>query len=86
MKILIFGAIGCNSCLTMKTLSRNLKLEFPEIIFEYIDVDINESKVKKYNIEETPTLVFLNFKGKEITRKIGIQHRDTILEVIEDNL
>ena len=82
MKILLFGAIWCKECKLMRPLWRNLKLEFPEIKMEFIEYDDYPERIKKHSIKDVPTAVFLNSQDKEMNRVQGLQHKDTIIDLI----
>lgn len=84
MKILVFQAIWCSDCRVMKPMWRNLKLQFPKLIIienNYSDCDIPE-KIQKYRIHDLPTIIYLDKEEKELERTTGIQHRDSIIDLI----
>lgn len=70
-KIIFFVARYCGKCFAIR---KRVKALIAEGIFniehEFIDIEVDEKKVKKYNIDGVPTtLVFEN--GKETKRISG---------------
>lgn len=66
----------------MRPLWRNIRLEFPDLQVKYLDVDENEAYCKVFNIFNVPTAIFADKEGKELERLEGIQHKDTIIDLI----
>lgn len=48
-----------------------------------IDVDKNEALAKKYEVESIPTVVFINAKGKVITRSLGYLDAKQFLQLMD---
>ena len=83
MKILLFNAIWCKDCKTMKPLWRNLRLENPKVEIKNLEVDNHKRYCKLFNIIDVPTAVFIDNEGKELERCVGVQHKDFIIKLIK---
>lgn len=78
MKILKFYTPTCMSC---RVLGKILdKLENVEI--EEVDATERLDEVDKYEICTTPTLIFLNDKGEETGRTVGMTTLQNIKELL----
>jgi len=59
----------CNVCKVLKPKVKEFLInEFPEIKFEYIDIEIDKEIAGKYSVFAVPTMIFF-FEGKEAFRK-----------------
>lgn len=79
-KILKFSTRYCGPC---KALAQSL-LDFKDIPIESIDADDNEELCDKYNIKSVPTMIFLNDKGEEVGRNVGLITLDKLREKINE--
>ena len=82
MKILLFEAIWCKECKLMHTLWRNLKLEMPELELHHRDIDEFKEIFSFFGILDVPTAVICDNEENILERIVGIQHRDTVLDII----
>ena len=85
MKVLKFGAIWCTECLVMKPMWEEIEEEMPELKTEYFDADENEEELKKYNVQDIPSFIFLNKEDEEILRLKGVQNKDELKEIVRKN-
>lgn len=84
MKILKFNAIWCSGCIVMKKIMKEIEEEYPNIVIESYDYDMDEEMVNKYNIGDIiPVLVFLDENGSEIGRLIGEKRKKEVIKEIE---
>jgi len=75
-----FWATWCPPCKEMKPVVEALEKEYEgKIEIKSIDTDQNKELAQKFNIQAIPTLVFLDAKGTELGRIVGLTPRDTIL-------
>ena len=83
---MIFHAIWCSDCRTMKPMWRNLRLQFSDLkIKEYDYSDTNHdipAIINTYHIHDLPTVIFLDKNNNELSRLAGLQHRDSIIDLI----
>jgi hypothetical protein len=66
----------------MKPVWAEIEKELSWLKNEYYDVDDNPILVKKYDIKEYPSFIFLNKKNEEIHREIGQRSKEQLLEII----
>lgn len=74
-KIIDFGSKQCKTCKAMEVILESLKEKHSDrFITEFVDVWMPENEVfaQSYDIQSIPTQVFLNDKGKEIYRNVGL--------------
>lgn len=82
--VIIFGAEWCPYCKSLKKDLNNIS-SFAKYIVCFIDTDKNEALIKKYRIKGLPTSVIVDYKEKELSRKIGYKNKD-YNEWLENNL
>lgn len=78
--IIIISAIWCPSCLLIKKHLKKLKQEYPSIIIETLDYDLDEDKVNKYNIGKTLPVIICNDK-----RLVGEKSYEEIISFLKDS-
>lgn len=78
MKILKFYTDTCMTCRMIGKMLDKL-----EVTVENINAEDDLKKVDEYNICSTPTLVFLNDEGEEVSRITGPTSQKKIEEVLE---
>lgn len=82
--IVDFSATWCPPCRQLKPIFEALKEEYKgKVNFVTIDVDENPQISTSYGVQNIPTMVFINPQGNELTRTIGFQDRDQIINVID---
>ena len=86
MKVLKFGAIWCTECIVMKSIWDEIEEKILDFDTEYFDADEHQDVFNEYEIETIPAFVFLDDSGNEFERLKGVQNKDEILEIIEENL
>ena len=79
-KLWDFWATWCPPCKQLKPTIEALEKEYEgKIEIKSIDVDQNKDLAQKFKVEAIPTLVFLDAKGKELSRIVGLTLKDTIV-------
>jgi len=79
-KLWEFGAMWCPPCKQLKPTIEALKKEYEgKIEVRSIDTDQNKELAQKFNITAIPTLVFLDTKGNELSRIVGLVPRESIV-------
>jgi len=81
--ILQFSSAFCAPCrITRGTLS-SVVTSFSGIKHVEIDAEKNLELVRKLDIRQTPTTLFLNSAGQEIARAVGAPKRDQVISALE---
>lgn len=84
-KLVVISAIWCPSCLILKKNLKKLNMDYSNINIEYLDYDLDEELIKKYNIGEIlPVIISIN-DDKEIGRLIGEKSYDDILTFLRES-
>ena len=79
-KLWDFWATWCPPCNQLKPTIEALENEYEgKIEITSIDVDQNKDLAQKFGVQAIPTLVFLDAKGKELSRIVGLTPKDTIV-------
>lgn len=78
-KLVIFSAEWCGPCKRMKKHVDDLP-DHSRIV-KY-DFDIHAEKAIEYQVEAIPTIIVLNKDGKEVTRRLGLQTTEKLLELL----
>jgi thioredoxin len=79
-KLWDFWATWCPPCKQLKPTIEALEKEYEgKIEITSIDVDQDKSLSEKFKVEAIPTLVFLDAKGNELSRIVGLASKDTIV-------
>ncbi|NCD11133.1 MAG: thioredoxin [Epsilonproteobacteria bacterium] len=70
--LLEFGSTTCASCVEMGKILRKIKEEDPKSHVYFIEVYDDKMAMKNYGIQMIPTQIYLNAKGEEMDRHIGV--------------
>ena len=82
-KLVDLGAKKCMACKKLAPILEELTREYAGVFeVEFIDVwqKENVKKARAYDIEQIPTQVFLDPKGKELWRHVGFISKEDILK------
>ena len=86
MKVLIFGAVWCPSCIIMRRRFEKIEAELPWLETKYYDYDQDKVIVEKYNIgKDIPVFVFLDKDANEFERMKGEIDRKDLMKFLEEN-
>lgn len=83
-KVYKFFSDTCAPCKTLSSMLQNI--ESKELI-EDVDIFKNHDLIRKFNIRKVPTLVFVDEKGEELFRAVGVMTSaefEKLLKDIED--
>ena len=79
-KLWDFWATWCPPCKELKPTIEALDKEYEgKIEIRSINVDKNKELAQKFEVKAIPTLVFLDAKGNELSRIVGLTQKDTIV-------
>ena len=79
-KLWDFWATWCPPCKELKPIIEALAKEYEgKIEIKSINVDENKDLAQKFKVQAIPTLVFLDAKGNELSRIVGLVPRDTLV-------
>jgi len=78
------GADRCIPCKKMQPIMKEIAAAFPDRVqVVFYDVWKDQAPAEKYGIQLIPTQVFLDQKGKEIARHVGLFPKEEILELLK---
>lgn len=78
------GADRCIPCKKMQPIMKEIAAMFPDRVqVVFYDVWKDSAPAEKYGIQLIPTQVFLDQKGKEIARHVGLYPKEEILELLK---
>jgi len=78
------GADRCIPCKKMQPIMKEIAAAFPDRVqVVFYDVWKDQAPAEKYGIQLIPTQVFLDQKGKEISRHVGLFPKEEILELLK---
>jgi len=79
-KLWDFWATWCPPCKEQTPIVEELAREYTGIIeVKSIDVDQNKDLAEQFKVEAIPTLVFLDAQGNELSRRVGLYPKDSIV-------
>ena len=86
MKIVKIGAMWCPACIITNKFWNDVKKEFSEIVFNELDIDMDEEESSKYeNLDILPVIIFEK-NNKEVSRIIGEHSKEEICNRIKEVL
>ncbi len=81
--VLQFSSAFCTPCRTTRSTLSSVIAHFPKIKHVEIDAENNLALVRRLDIRQTPTTLFLNSAGREIARAVGAPKRDQVISALE---
>lgn len=80
MKIIKVGAMWCPACIKMSKFWNKIKLDYSNIEFIDLDIDMDEEEVKELNIGNILPEIIVYDNDKEVKRIIGEKKEQEIKE------
>lgn len=81
--VLQFSSAFCTPCRATRSTLSSVIAHFPKIKHVEVDAESNLVLVRRLDIRQTPTTLFLNSAGKEIARAVGAPKRDQVISALE---
>jgi thioredoxin 1 len=81
IKVKRYTASWCQPCRQLSPLFDQIKLLFPNVLFETIDVDLSPEEVQENFITGVPTIIFFK-DGVAKQRFTGIQPKNKYIDTI----
>ena len=81
MKLVRISSTWCTSCILTKKYWDEIKVNYE---YEELDYDLDEEKVKEYNVGNILPVIIVLKDNKEINRIVGEKNKQQILEVLGD--
>lgn len=82
MKLIKISAMWCPACLIMRNVINNLDIDIEQVEYDY---DLDEEEISKYNVGDILPVFILEEDGKEVSRLIGENTKEEVLEFIRSN-
>ena len=70
----------------MSPMWKEIEAEIPELKTEYYESDDNPNLLKKYDVKEIPTFIFLDKDGNELLRREGLENKEELIQLVKENL
>lgn len=81
--VLQFSSAFCAPCRATRSILSSVISHYPKIKHIEVDAEANLQLVRRLDIRQTPTTLFLNSAGKEIARAVGAPKRDQVIYALE---
>ncbi|MDD4298800.1 MAG: thioredoxin family protein [Bacilli bacterium] len=83
MRIVIITAVWCPSCLIMRPRFENVRKSFPDIEFEFYDIDFDE-EANNYDVGNVLPVFIILENDIELKRLIGEHKPEVLIKMAED--
>ena len=81
--VLQFSSAFCTPCRATRSTLSSVISHYPKIKHVEVDAESKLDLVRRLDIRQTPTTLFLNAAGKEIARAVGSPKRDQVISALE---
>ena len=81
--VLQFSSAFCTPCRATRSTLSSVILHFPKIKHVEVDAESHLDLVRRLDIRQTPTTLFLNAAGREIARAVGAPKRDQVISALQ---
>ena len=75
---------SCTPCRATRSTLSTVVTHYPKIKHIEVDAESNLDLVRRLDIRQTPTTLFLNASGKEIARAVGAPKREQVINALEN--
>jgi thiol-disulfide isomerase/thioredoxin len=82
--ILQFSSAFCTPCRATRSTLSSVVSHYPKIKHVEVDAESHLELVRRLDIRQTPTTLFLNAQGKEIARAVGAPKRDQVVTALNN--
>ncbi len=82
--ILQFSSAFCTPCRATRSTLSSVVSHYPKIKHVEVDAESHLELVRRLDIRQTPTTLFLNAEGKEIARAVGAPKRDQVVSALNN--
>lgn len=85
MKLKMASALWCPACLIVHSRITKLSKKYPELIIEFVDIDMQPEQAKEFDpVDVLPVFLLLNHDGTIIKRLTGeLSNKQLIKEFFE---
>ena len=80
-KLLYFTAQYCGPCKTLAPIMNSLVQEGYNV--QKLDVGVQTDLTAKYGVRSVPTVILVNEIGTEITRLVGLQPKESYINLLK---
>ena len=82
--ILQFSSAFCTPCRATRSTLSSVVSHYPKIKHVEVDAESHLDLVRRLDIRQTPTTLFLNAQGKEIARAVGAPKREQVITALDN--
>jgi thioredoxin 1 len=80
------GSVNCIPCRQMQPIMKEIAAEYPDqVSVVFYDVWKNPAPGEYYKIQLIPTQVFVDERGNELLRHVGVFPKDEIVKFLKDH-
>ncbi len=82
---MVFVSRRCPYCLTFRRIVERLRLRFPDVDFEFVDVERNPELAEKFEVEVLPTTILMR-DGETIGGIMGFADEKTVENSLREQI
>jgi len=80
------GSVNCIPCRQMQPIMKEIAAEYPDqVLVVFYDVWKNPAPGEYYKIQLIPTQVFIDERGNELFRHVGVFPKEDIVKFLKDH-